>query len=437
MAATVDTSFDTLVAQQFGARLPGHMAAGFSLTALHPHARQFIVRMFPLMKRAGFQITDFTPYLVRTLSTMVPSVLPFAWGGRIPPLTVANRHKELDAYVAHYCCPEKDEAPVFVDIGCGFPPVTTAETAARFKHWRVYGIDRFFAEYVLYDREGHYCCFDGQGNFQYYQPRMTPGGRAMYQNPAATRQHFETLFGQMRLLLDDADDLSSQTVHVDGSRLIRHHIRDYETGNLQFIESDAANLELPPARVIRCMNMLVYFTVQTRRKLLRQAGRMLAEEGILIAGTNGFTIDGRYTVYRKKDGGIVPDEFAFGMDNLRTLWLMPWFTIHADDPEAMLLARLTGAIRSDRWFWPQFSARVDELLEAHQICRRQDDGFLHFQNMETPWIVLLQKHGRIWAQIAQEGYPEGALEALSRAGYTAWKNPVGDIAVRPPDNVLP
>jgi hypothetical protein len=35
----------------------------------------------------------------------------------------------------------------------------------------------------------------------------------------------------------------------------------------------------------------------------------------------------------------------------------------------------------------------------------------------------------------EEGYLDGAADALGRAGYEAWKNPVGDIAVRPPAGV--
>jgi len=437
MTASADTSFDNLVAEHFGAHLPEQMAADFSWTALHPDVQQFILRMFPLMACAGYQLTDFTPYLVRALSTMVPSVLPFAWGGRIPPLTVPNRHKKLDAYVANCCGSRNSGSPVFVDLGCGFPPVTTAQTAGRFGNWRVYGVDRCFAEYVLYDGEGHYACYDAEGAFQYFQPQMTPSGRAMYANPSGTRAHFETLFETMHPLIENSNGTFSQTVEAHGNRLIHHHIRNYETGNLQFIESDIDGLELPPARVIRCMNVLIYFTCERRRQLLRQTGQMLTDDGIIIAGTNGFTIDGRYTVYRKRDDDIVADEFAFGMDNLRTFWLMPWFTIHENDPEAMLLAGLMGTIRSDRSFWPGFTGRVDELLESQHVCRREKDGFLHFATMETPGHILLEKHDRVWTQMAKEGYLEGALEALSRAGYVAWKNQAGDIAIRPPTGALP
>ena len=236
----------------------------------------------------------------------------------------------------------------------------------------------------------------------------------------------------MRPRIASGNGNACQTAELNGNRLVHHLIRTFERPNLCYIESEIDDLDLPPARVIRCMNVLIYFPSDTRRHLLQAAAQMLAREGIIIAGTNGFGIDGRYTVYRKSDDGIVPEEFAFGMENLRTFWAMPWFTIHDNDPEAILLARLIGTIRSDRLFWPPFTKRVDELLEASRICRRGPDGFLRFRSLETPGPVLLDKLAVVWKQLKEEGYLRGVVEALCSAGYTAWENPVGDIAVRPP-----
>ena len=40
-------------------------------------------------------------------------------------------------------------------------------------------------------------------------------------------------------------------------------------------------------------------------------------------------------------------------------------------------------------------------------------------------------HFMIWQQLEKDGFLDGAVDVLARAGYDAWKNPVGDIAVRP------
>ncbi len=53
MKTTKDKSFDTLVEQFLGMRLPEQMAEAASLSDLPPDAQSFIMRMLALMKRAG------------------------------------------------------------------------------------------------------------------------------------------------------------------------------------------------------------------------------------------------------------------------------------------------------------------------------------------------------------------------------------------------
>ncbi|MCP3951459.1 MAG: class I SAM-dependent methyltransferase, partial [Desulfobacterales bacterium] len=309
--------------------------------------------------------------------------------------------------------------------------------ARKLSDWQVFGVDRAFADYVLYDPEGHYACFDQEGGFQYFQAMMTLSGRALYADPQATRKYFDTLFQDLLPLLPGSNGAASKTAEKDGNRLIHNHIRDFETDNLRFIKADIAQLEIPPATAIRCMNLLIYFEPETREKMLQQIGDHLHNDGILIAGTNGLGIQSRYAVYRKGDKGLFPGEFAFSLDNLGHLVFMPWFTIHANDPEALLLADLAGAIRADHSFWPAFSDRLDELQQQHDICRREPDGFLHFEQEEMPYSEYLEKNARLWSQMAVDGFLDRAVSVLNRTGFKAWKNPVGDLAVEPPPGTLP
>ncbi len=168
--------------------------------------------------------------------------------------------------------------------------------------------------------------------------------------------------------------------------------------------------------------------------MLVQAGELLDDDGILIAGTNGLGIQLRYAVYRKGRDGLTLDEFAFSFDNLGHIVFMPFFTIHANDPEAALLADLAGVIRADQSFWPEFSTRLDELLKQHGICQRGADGYLHFQEDEMPPSEYIEKNALLWRQMEKEGRLDEAVTVLERAGYDAWKNSVGDIAVRPAAN---
>ena len=59
-------------------------------------AQGFVVRMLALMQRSGYSANEFSPHLIHWISATVPSTLPGAWGGRIPPLTLPGCHKKLD-----------------------------------------------------------------------------------------------------------------------------------------------------------------------------------------------------------------------------------------------------------------------------------------------------------------------------------------------------
>ena len=429
--------FNDLVERYLGARLPQQLAAAVDFTKLPSDTRAFIERMLDLMKRAGYGVEQFNTALIRWLSVTIPTMLPRAWGGRIPPITLPGRHQKLDAYVAGEHSPPFDKVPLFVDLGCGFPPVTPAESARALPDWHVYGVDRSFADFVLYDPAGHYACFDQAGQFQYFQASMDPSGRALYEDPAGTRQRFESLYAVLAPQLPQTDGTVSQQVEKDGHKLIQHHIRDFETDNLTLIKEDLMQLDLPPATVIRCMNLLIYFEPQNRKEMLSHAAKLLADGGMLIVGTNGYGIQTRYAIYRKDNDGLYPNEFAFSLDNLGHIVFMPWFSMHDNDPEAVLLADLAGAIRSDRRFWPSFSGRLDELLKSQAICFRGPDGFLQPLTEDMSLTEYFQKNAAIWQQLAAEEYPARAAETIKRAGHKAWINAVGDVAIKPPAGALP
>jgi hypothetical protein len=424
--------FNALVAQYLGGQLPEQMAEAISFPALPSDVQGFIHRMLFLMKKADFPATDFTPSLIWQLANIIPGFLPCAWNGMVPPLTLHKRNAKIDAYVARHSWPDGLVDPVFVDMGCGFPPITTVDSAAALPSWRVFGVDRFFSDYVLYEGDGGYACFNGQGRVQYFQPRMDlPGGR-IYQNPEEDRLRLERIFGDLHPLLSQATAQTSERVEKNGHTLIHHPIRNYEAPNLTFIKSEMEDAQVPAAHVIRCMNTLMYFAPETRQGMLVQAGALLDASGILIVGANLLSgTSCRYTVYKRDNRHIIPTEFAISLDNLRSVSVMPWYTLHDGDPEAMLLVDLLRQVRADRPFWRGFTERLDELMARHGLYQRHSNGFLCAPAGEEPAVDFAQKASRLWRQVEEEGFTDGAVEALKRAGYTAWKNPVGDIAIQP------
>jgi len=426
-----EASFETMAEKFLGTGFPRHLSGAVCLHKLSPDTRNFILRGLDLMKRSGYSITQFNPVLIRWLSATIPGILPSAWGGHIPPITVPGRHRNLDDYVAGQGFPTHKGQHIFLDIGCGFPPVTTVDTACRFPDWQVYGVDRSFADYVLYDTRGQYACFNREGEFLYFQPSMDVPGQALYSNPDCTKKRFCQLFEDLFFLLEKNDPLSSETVEKDGNKLIRNHIMDFQAHNLKFIKSDMTDLEPMPAKIVRCMNIFIYFTRHIKKEMLHHIKDHLEDDGLLIIGTNSFGIQSRYVVYKKKIDDLVLHEFAFSLDNLGHISIMPWFSLHDKDPEATLLAELSRTIRSASSFWTRFSSHLDQLLEYHGFCKRKTDGFLHFPKEKMLPNKFLRKNTLLWREMKEKGYLEGAVDVLKETGYDPWVNPAGDIAIRP------
>jgi hypothetical protein len=297
-------------------------------------------------------------------------------------------------------------------------------------------VDRAFSRYVLYDPEGAYACFDRDGKFQYVQSPQKP----LNDTTDAAGIRFRRVFSELFPRLNPFDAQASETVEKNGYRLVCNHIRDFEAENLAFLKSDLASLRLPPAQVVRCMNVLLYFEKSIRGKMLASIAGLLDEGGLLITGFNHpLGIYARYVVFEKDAAGLRPCEFAFSPDNLRPLGTGPWVTLSDRDQDAELLADLTSVLRADGSFWEKFDRRVDALQVQMGICRRADDGFLRFaddtQTALPPAVV--GKSATLWRQVESEGFTDGAVAALTRVGYRAWKNPVGDIAIEPPEGSLP
>jgi hypothetical protein len=436
MKSVEAASFNSLVEHYLGARLPKRLSDGISYSALSSEAKGVILRLLSLMKRSSCPAAEINSQMIWLLGSVTPAMLPPVWGGRIPPITAPGRHIKLDDYVIKQTRSSFDRDPVYIDLGCGFPPVTTVDTAKRLPDWSVFGIDQSFSRYVLYDADGNYACFNRHGEFQYIQTQAKP----LNEHSNETRQRFTSLFADLHRKLQIVDKHSSASVEKNGYRLVCNPIRNFEEKNLRFLKADMENLQLPPATIVRCMNVLLYFEKEVRESLLSKICALIDNDGMVITGFNHpFGSYARYCVYSKNGNGAHPSEFSFSLDNLRPLGIGPWLTLADEDREAELLADLTNAIRSDRRFWTEFSPYVDELRAKYGICKHDDDGFIRFTKdaHNAPLARIMEKVSALWSQLADEGYTDGAIEALGRAGYQAWKNPVGDVAVLPPDGSLP
>ena len=134
-----------------------------------PEVRDFVERAFRLMALSKFDPRDLSPAMARFFVVFAPSILPGAWGGIVPPITMPGRHKKIDAYLRSNPWTNFGPGTVLLDLGCGFPPQTSMDAAEAFPEWQIVGADPAFEPYLLYDERENYASFDLNGKLRYFQ----------------------------------------------------------------------------------------------------------------------------------------------------------------------------------------------------------------------------------------------------------------------------
>lgn len=394
-----------------------------ALTALPVHrddARAFLERACRLMHRAGHPAEDVSPFQGALLGSLLSRLLPGTWEGRVPPITVAGRHRQIDALVAtQYPTPSR-----FIDIACGFPPVTTVDSAAALPGWQILGVDRSLPRYLVYDGLGNYAVFDEDRRAQYFQP-VTPTGEswtALLEDWEGTRTRFERL---LHSLLDPA----AAGAAPDGATLTHDPAVAYQQPGLRFVRADLSDLRAEPAAVVRCFNMLLYFDDAFRTQAIAQCGKLLADGGLFVCGTDwASTTEARYFTYRKEGGSLLPQEFAFTLDNVTPFGVVSWYALHDDDREANLLAECCGALNGDAAFAARNREVGDRLRAEAGLCPRGADGY-HGELAASVdptdlWRLAAEISDRLGAELGEQ-----AVEVLSRSGRAARVNEVGHVAI--------
>jgi hypothetical protein len=428
------TTVAGLNAEVFDGRLSAavlrHLAA---LDQERPEVRAFVRRAFGLLARSRFRAEDVSPFFGWSLGAIVPRMLPGAWGGVVPPTTVDRRHVRFDEYVQQAF---PSSARLFLDVGCGLPPLTTLNTAEHFPDWAVTGVDSCFERYLLYDPAGDYAIFDADLHLRYFQAAVSDPARwnALLRDPSATRAHFEGLLHRLRPGLPGSDEAGFSWTEHDGARLERNPVLRWVRPNLSFVHADYLAAGLPGERydVARCLNVLVYFDAPHRAHLRAWAADRLKEGGLFIEGLDWpRSTCARYFVSRRRAGRLQAVEFALSLDNLRPLAVATVFALHDDDPETRALSRVVGLLRADETFRAPFDAAIDRLLERERLFERLGDGYVSDLLEKRPPAEREAAFETVERGLVAEGFVETAVAALGRAGLRAWRNPVGHLAVDP------
>jgi hypothetical protein len=404
-----------------GALAPAVLAPLRALPVEREDARGFVERTCRLMRQAGLPAADVSPFQGELLGSLIARLLPGTWGGRIPPITVAGRHRKFDELVARVC----GARGRLLDVACGFPPFTSVDTATALPGWEIVGVDRSLPEYLVEDGQGSYAVFDAAGRAQYFQPTLPTkeNWQALLNDPEASERRFEALLQQLLANRGVAGAAS------DGASLSVHPVAQYERANLRFVRSELDALTIEPADVVRCFNMLMYFDDAFRQQALRRFAELLHEGGWLLCGVDwALSIECRYTVYRKRDGVLSPGEFAFSLDNLTPIGIVPWYTLQPDDRDASTLASLCRVLRDAHPFMDDYTAFADALRLEYGVCPRQPDGYFGDLSPDIDPADVWQRSAdfsdRLDAQFAGR-----AAEVLAAAGHAARVNEVGHVAV--------
>ena len=433
---TAWTSIEELFERSFGNRsAAGHFPLLKRTENERPEVKEFIERAFRLMAISKEVPKNIAPSLAWFLGVTIPGLLPGAWGNVVPPLTYEDRHQQIDRYLATNPWGEFPDGTVLLEMGCGFPPQTALDVARDFPRWQVIGADLRFDPYVLYDAEGNYACMDSAGGVRYFQPG--PSNRttflSLYNDQPASFRHFGDLFAQLREKLPVPKNGECTAVEYDGARLVCNPIRSYERPNLTLIHAGLGE-DVPSANIIRVFNVLFYFDSAFRDRAEQWALRTLPAGGLLLCGGDAAkTLEARYSVYRKEHDTLVRKEFAFSLDNLRPPTVVTFFCLHDQEKETFELAKLLGVLNSDQEFRAAYDLRLDELLAEKHILVRQPDGFLALPPDPLDPMAWMTARVEVHRHLAEEGFVDRAVSVLKRAGYHAWKNPVGHVAVDPTD----
>lgn len=198
-------------------------------------------RVFRLMRMAQFEPTDLSLFTAWAIGFSAPRTVPSAWNNAVPPVTMAGRHHKLDDYIAGNSWHQPHDEPVLVDLGCGFPPFTTVESAVRLPGWQVIGVDPSFSRYLVYDERGDYACVDDDGRVGYYRTATVDP------DPAATRARFRRLLDRLLPLLPAEDNGELHEVEHGGAWLARTHSADTRGLTLPCGRTRSARSALRPA----------------------------------------------------------------------------------------------------------------------------------------------------------------------------------------------
>jgi len=406
-----------------GALSPAFTEQLLQLPMDRPDVFAMVQRMFGAMNQANFPAQDLSVMVGEVLGTLLARILPGAWEGRVPPITVPGRHKVIDQYIKNRMGSTAGSKSM-LDIGCGFPPYTTLESSKLVSDWKIIAADPSLPVYLVYDEQENYATFDADKNVIYFQPSIpsVENWNALLSDAKATKARFGGLLDEL---------LSQPHPSTSGNpRLETNPIKAYETDKLSFVRGGIGQVDIEPVDCIRCFNVLYYFDDAFFQNALQWFENKLNEGGMLLAGGNwAASSECYYHEYQKIDGHLVEKEFAFGIDTLCPFGVVTWYANHDDDRQTARLIHYLGIIRKDKSFMDEFYKLNDALRAKYGLCPRDAHGYYGIVDPSISPLELWQLVEKIINELNEAGLNHKAAEVLNQAGLKARINEVGHVAI--------
>ncbi len=397
----------------------------------------FVERVSKYMHRQRLDAKDFSEATAWIITSFIPKMLPGAWNGAIPPITMKGRHIKIDQYLAKNPWRAIAGGDTLLDLGCGFPPETTIDSVDSLPGVQVIGADPSFGYYLIKDKTGNYACFDSKCELLYFQPGTlnVEAWEAMYSDPQATKTRYLNYLDMARASLAGPDDQFATWVgegEEEGVVVQKNPVLQFERDRLRFLRCGIGAELKERFDAIRCFNVLLYFDHAFRQKTLEWAAGQLNEGGLCVIGMDWIcSRAARYTVYQLNGGTLAPREFAISIDNLRPIEIQPWFVLFDEDYETARMVEIVRILRGDRGYRQSFDQRMDELLAEQNLCPRKDNGYLGGLPPNPTQDLMVTRPNSIYGTLEKEGYVKGAVDILQKHGFNAWVNCVGHIAIEP------
>jgi SAM-dependent methyltransferase len=368
---------------------------------------------------AGGRAQNFSSLLARFFATVAASYLPSLWA-RIPPITRGGRLRGMDRIAHEVLGFPAGRAIRFLDVGCGYPPLTTVDTAEECIAWSCVGIDPNFPAWILHDEDGNAACFDETGAMvyiQYLQGDLQPGSDQILKD----RQRYSLEWDRV------SHDPALEAEVIRAKRLVRNPAAHFGRSNLSFSSTSLMGMHtVQPFDFIRCMNVFMYFDGRAILDHLRYAKSLLSPQGVFVCGSvNEIGVSAKYLAYRKRRDVLTPWLFGFDLGKFSQREGNGFWGFHKDQPDTLFLASVIRMVSENQHLLARVTSVIDRVEEVLGTATRDRHGYLREEESTVSGTV---RYSQLLAAVGSE-CGEEIVTFLGSRGLSAEINPSGHLLI--------